>query len=313
MAKKSKWKNRYWTETELWGMIDKEGNEVIPCKFDEINFFMHCGKGKDEDDSSYLMAHYGGWKTGKWGIIDFIGNWIVEPLFEGLGYDIYDDDLIIFYNADRGLSPDDLPEGIYSIKKKRVLFEPQFMDIDFYDDGSIKVEKYDEKLERNMVNIIDLSGKPKFELWYSSIWQRDNGNFYELSILDEFGNEKKSYIDNNGNNIFISLNSINIDDIFYSQNRILYKEDEKYGVMSFDGKKIILAKYSEIADFDNKYYIVKIGGKARYNDNGLYGLITYEGLVIIPIEYKNITMEKDILICENDEGTTLYRFEEKQS
>lgn len=55
-----KWDNkynqgRYWTEEELWGAIDKEGKEVIPCVFDEIVCFYDC--------TDVFMAHYGGWKN----------------------------------------------------------------------------------------------------------------------------------------------------------------------------------------------------------------------------------------------------------
>lgn len=59
-----KWDNEYnqglyWTEEELWGAIDKDGNEVIPFIFDEIKHFC--------DRSDMFMVHYGGWKDGKWG------------------------------------------------------------------------------------------------------------------------------------------------------------------------------------------------------------------------------------------------------
>ena len=76
-----KWDNkynsgRYWTEEEMWGAIDKEGNEVIPFIFDEIKHF------GDVDD--VFMAHYGGWKDGHWGVIDNQGNWLAEPIFEDI-------------------------------------------------------------------------------------------------------------------------------------------------------------------------------------------------------------------------------------
>jgi len=257
------------------------------------------------------MAHYGGWKIGKWGIIDYKGNWVVEPVFEDLGYDIYDDDLIIFYIEDKWSAPDEVPEGIYSIKQKKVIFEPQFMGIDFYDDGSIKVEKYDEKLERNVVNIIDLSGKPKFNQWYDSIWPRRDGKYYEVSIIDKDGEKLQGIIDKTGKNIIPCENNYGYPGIMLSSKRVRYLENGKFGVKNLSGNIIMLARYSEITVFHDKYYQIKIGGEANKNDEGLFGLMTLDGKLIIPVEYTNITMNKNILICKNDEGTTLYRFEEK--
>ena len=60
-TKDKKWNNecntgKYWREEELWGMIDKNGNEIIPCQFDEIKYFTF------NNNTPYLQAHYGGWE-----------------------------------------------------------------------------------------------------------------------------------------------------------------------------------------------------------------------------------------------------------
>ncbi|MCL1991554.1 MAG: WG repeat-containing protein, partial [Spirochaetes bacterium] len=65
-------------------MINKTGKEIIPCKFDEIKYFMNHGTEEAESSeeygaSSYLMAHFGGWQNGNWGVIDYSGNWVVPP------------------------------------------------------------------------------------------------------------------------------------------------------------------------------------------------------------------------------------------
>lgn len=74
-----KWDNkynqgRYWTEEELWGAIDKDGNEVIPFIFDEIKHFF--------DRSDMFMVHYGGWKDGHWGVVDCKGNPVTKYVYE---------------------------------------------------------------------------------------------------------------------------------------------------------------------------------------------------------------------------------------
>ncbi|MBP5469687.1 MAG: WG repeat-containing protein, partial [Candidatus Riflebacteria bacterium] len=160
-------KGRYWTEMELWGAIDKDGNEVIPFIFDEVKYF------NDYDEA--LIVHYGGWEKGKWGVIDRTGKWLAEPIFEDIDYD-YFDGMFAFYKEDKW-SDDDVPLGIYDIKQQKVLFEPQFLDVDFLEDGWFKVEVYDEKLGRKIEKIIDKNGKEKFYSNYSYIfdWNRNEG------------------------------------------------------------------------------------------------------------------------------------------
>jgi hypothetical protein len=53
-------------------------------------------------------VHYGGWKEGKWGIIDYSGEWVVEPMFEDLGYKT-SDDYVAFLNEDKWSDPDEIP------------------------------------------------------------------------------------------------------------------------------------------------------------------------------------------------------------
>ena len=176
-----KWVNeyntgRYWTEEELWGAIDKTGKEVIPCMFDEIKNFW--------DTTEVFMAHYGGWKTGKWGVISRTGEWLVEPIFEDLGYE-YKDGLFAFYQEDKWSDPDNVLVGVYDLKQHKVILKPQFFDVDFIEDGYLKVEVYDKKLKRRIEKIIDFQGKEVFPSIYSSIygWREP----YEVVIRDENG------------------------------------------------------------------------------------------------------------------------------
>lgn len=142
----------------MWGAIDKEGNEVIPFIFDEIKHFW--------DTEDVFIAHYGGWDNGHWGVIDNRGNWLAEPIFEDIDCE-YKNGLFAFYKEDRW--DDDVPLGIYDTKQKKVIFEPQFLDVSFIDDDWIKVEVFDDELGRNVEKIIDINGKERFHSIYSSI------------------------------------------------------------------------------------------------------------------------------------------------
>lgn len=46
----------YWCENEQWGVIDKTGKEVVPCRFDEIFYI--------QDTDRYILCHEGGWQDG---------------------------------------------------------------------------------------------------------------------------------------------------------------------------------------------------------------------------------------------------------
>lgn len=284
-----KWDNehnqgRYWTEEEFWGGIDKNGNEVIPCIFDEIKHF--------NDDSDYYMAHFGGWKNGKWGVIDRHGKWVAEPIFEDIGYN-YKDGLFTFYPEDKWSGADDIPMGIYDIKQKKVLFEPQFLDINFMDDGDIEVEVYDEALGRNIEKIIDKTGKERFPSVYSSIysWREP----YEVVIRDKDG-DKHGLKDKEGNVILPCVYNVPWGGLHYKQKRIIFEQDGKQGLKDFEDNIIIPANYYEIYGIDNPLLTVRDGEKNNYKE----GLITHDGKVVIPAKYERISWTKDkkrIICC----------------
>ena len=276
-------KGRYWTEEELWGAIDKAGNTVIPFKFDEIKEFW------EVDD--VFMAHYGGWDEGHWGVIDIYGNWLADPIFEDIDYD-YRDGLFAFYKEDKW--GDDVPLGIYDIKHKKVIFEPQFSDVSFEDDGWIKVEVFDEELKRTIEKIIDINGNEKFHSIYSSISTYKNP--YEVTIRDGV-KDLRGLIDEYGKTILPCVNDALWNGLYFKEKRIIFTENEKCGIKDFDGNIIIPPKYYEIHGIGNALLTVRVGEK----DNWKEGLITQDGRVVLPAEYDRITSCKDnYYVCQHD-------------
>ena len=283
-----KWDNEYkkgcyWTETELWGAIDIDGNEVIPFIFDEISFF--------DDFNEIFKVHYGGWEKGKWGVIDRTGKWLAEPVFEYIGPEFFDG-MFSFSYID---SDDDGPLGIYDIKQQKVMFEPQFSDVGLYDDGSIEVEVFDENLGRRIEKIIDKNGKEKFHSEYSFIfgWWKNNEEI-EVIIREKDG-DKVGLIDRNGKILYPCEKNIKY--FNYEKRLIVFKDNDKLGLKDFDGKTIIPPVYSEIYYLDKDFYTVEIREEANRRE----GLVTSEGKVIVPIEFENIRRLKDgkhILCCK---------------
>lgn len=270
-----KWDNKnnsdkYWTEQELWGAIDKTGHEIIPCIFDEIKTFA--------DTNDVFMAHYGGWDNGKWGVIDRKGEWVAEPTFDDFGYE-YRDGLITFYASDKW--DDDVPLGIYDLKQKRVLFEPQFFDVDFCDDGWINVEVFDETLDRRVEKLIDRTGKERFKSEYTSIytWKIP----YEVMIRDENG-ARHGLIDTDGNVILPCKFDVAWNGISHEKRLMIVKEAGRQGLRDFEGNEVIPADYYELHGLHRPLLTTRVGEKDNYKE----GLISYDGKTVIPAEYERI-------------------------
>lgn len=290
-----KWNNkfnsgRYWTETELWGGIDKNGNEVIPFIFDEIKEFWA--------DDGVFMAHYGGWENGKWGVIDSQGKWLADPIFEDIDYS-YKDGLFAFYNSDKWSDGSLL--GIYDINQQQVVLEPQFEDVSFMDDGWIEVELFDKVLGRNVEKIIDIYGNEKFPSNYSSIytWRKP----YEVVIRDKDG-DRHGLINEDGTEVLPCKYDVVWRGISYEQKVIVYKENEKCGIKDFDGNILVEPKYYELRGIDNPLLIVRVGDKDNYKE----GMITRNGTEVIPAIYHSIRwINKEYFVCCGNEGCEMHR------
>lgn len=297
-----KWDNkynqgRYWTEEELWGAIDKDGNEVIPFIFDEIKHFF--------DRTDMFMAHYGGWKDGHWGVIDNKGAWLAEPIFEGLSYESWED-LIVFYAEDPDATGDDLPMGIYDLTQKKVLFEPQFLDVDFCSNGDMEVEVFDQELGRTIEKIIDRTGKERFKSVYSSIYTWKDP--YEVVIRDKDG-DKHGLIDKRGNVILPCIYETPWDGIMHEQKRIRFEENGKQGIKDYDGNIIVPAIYLEIYGRTQPFLTVRSGNPDNYEGYASAdgevsvtsdqkaehkeGLITPDGKIVLPTRYERIGWCRD--------------------
>lgn len=275
-----KWNNnynsgRYWTEEELWGAIDRNGKEVIPFVFDEIKSFW--------DVADVYMAHFGGWDNGKWGVIDKNGNWVAEPIFEDIDYE-YLDGMFAFYAEDKW--NDDVSLGIYDIKQKKVLFEPQFFDVDFMYDGNIKVEIFDESLNRNIEKIINRNGEELFPSVYSSIYTLREP--YEVVIRDENGS-RHGLIDKKGNVILPCKYNLPLNGIYYDKKLVVFEHDKKQGLVDFDDNILVPAIYRGIYGLSNPLLTVCEGDK----DSRLEGLIKHTGDKVIEPKYEQISWGKD--------------------
>lgn len=207
----------YRSEEELWGGIDKTGREVIPCIFDEIEHLL----GR----SDAYLAHIGGWENGRWGVIDRTGNWLAEPVFDGFVHE-YRDGLIAFYAKNKPYNSKTVSMGIYDLENNKVLFEPQFINVNFLDDGGIAVEVFEEALGRPITKIIDRDGKARFPSVYSSIYPW--GEYYEVAIRDG-GERLRGLIDKSGRVLVPCKYRVAPDGFLHDRRRFILKRTGKWG------------------------------------------------------------------------------------
>lgn len=291
-------KGRYWTETELWGAIDATGQEVIPCIFDEIDTYY--------DEPNVFKAHYGGWKEGKWGIIDSKGNWLVEPTFSSLGYE-YFDGLFDFYSEDSiddGLA--DVPMGVYDIRQKKVILEPIYTDISFLKNGLIRVELFDEKLGRNITKIIDRDGNEKFPSIYTSIYGEEAP--YEVTINQD-GKRLYGLIGEDGKEILPCKYESTYSGVHIKEKRIVVKNDGKEMVYDFEDNIVVPPVYDEVSGFRYPLLTVALESECGVKK---YGLISHSGKEIIAPRFKRISWCRDGgIICVDEDGCTYMKYSDK--
>lgn len=200
--------------------------------------------------------------------------------FKDLSYE-YKDGLFAFYESD---SWDDPPMGIYDLREKRVLFAPQFRDVVFLEDGYIKVEVMDDALGRPMDKIIDRDGNETFPSEYTYIWTWKEP--WEVHIRDDAGS-RDGRITPDGQVVLPC--KYDTHEISYKTKRMVFRENGKESVMSFDDRVMIPAIYQEIYGLEKPLLIVKVGDEGQTME----GVVTQEGEEVVPAAYESIQWNRD--------------------
>ena len=104
---------------------------------------------------------------------------------------------------------------------------------------------------------------------------------YKVKVLNEKGEELyKKY-----NNIQAIPVEITDDGIPFEKTVLKYKQSDKYGLISLDGKKVTNAIYDQISAINYKE------GMLLVKKDEKCGVINIKGKVLIPIEYETITVD----------------------
>ncbi len=104
---------------------------------------------------------------------------------------------------------------------------------------------------------------------------------YETKVL----NDKKEQVITGYSNIQAIPANSTADGIPFENTVLRYKRDDKYGLISLEGKEITEAIYEEISSVTYKE------GMLLVKQDGKYGVININGKVVIKPEYDNITVD----------------------
>lgn len=303
VVKKNRECNKNRAEKQLWGVIDKNGNEIIPCIYDEIREIINDDDTLCED---YYQVHVGGLEKGKWAIIDRNGIFVTEPVFEDAVYSYYKG-LYTFKNKTSELT------GIYDLNEKKVLFEPQFDEVTFLDNGNILVTSFNKDFGYKVAKVIDKTGKEVFKSEYTSI---DTSNKPWMAIKESENSIIYNLIDENGNildgNEFSEkiLTPYWYHPINFETRTYIYSENNKFGLKKFNGEIIVPAQYEKIHNFikDRHFYYYEA---KKYSDKK--GLMKYDGTIVLNPQYEYIgVLDDNKIIALHKNGTEIYSYEFKK-
>ena len=144
----------------------------------------------------------------------------------------------------------------------------------------------------NKYGVIDKSGNEIIKPQYDII-QIPNPEKPVFICMKNYNSKTDEYVseifNEKGEEIFTDfyrVEGINIaeptDEIFYQKEVLKYKENGKYGLVDFEGKKITKAKYDDIQSLEYKEGMILVKEKNKY------GIINIKGQKIIDSKFDKI-------------------------
>lgn len=269
-----------------FGIIDKTGKELVPCIFDEIQLICDMGLDNKVNWDDKYSAHAGGWKNGKWGIIDCKGNWFVEPIFENCVDWVRGN--IIEIHTDKTVK-------FYDIKSKKYIFEHPNATLCF-EEGWFKIKEFDKHSGREICKFVDCNGKEIFPSKYSYIGPDFSGR---REVYIDGPNKKQphkgrkyGFIDTNGKEIMPCVYE-EIDANWHHKpyDIFVFSENNKWGISDFNQNVLLKPQYDMVIPWPS------FGLANAYQDfahkKEKIGVITIRGNAVLPIRYKSISLHEN--------------------
>lgn len=254
----------------IWyGVIDKQGNEVIPCRYELINDFC--------DDVAVVKGN-----NGKYGVVDIQGNEIAPCKFDFI--ENFSDGVAFVgkYVDNDNMS---LKFGVIDKQGKIIIpFNYDVIERDLIEGKFYKGVAVVGKMNDNYCGwgVINKQGKEMIPCAFRDI------NITEDIAIFVDGNNTYGAVDLQRKIIVAAPTKYGYIGHFKNGYATIRKEDHfgsyYYGVINKDGKEIVPCKYKSVGEFENGYAIIEniIDGKRGT------GLIDSLGRELLPCIYKNI-------------------------
>lgn len=278
-------------QNELFGVIDRSGNTIVPAQYDEIKIpnpekaIFICYKNDSievlNENNEKILTQYEKVEpirlknivsdlmyeksvlkyseNGKYGLIDYSGKKITKP--------IYDEIDSLTYKEGEMLVKQNEKYGVINMNGYEII-EPSY--------DSISVDRY-----------------------YTNENQYKNAG-YIISNTTEEG-YRYGYIDKSG--------SIITEPQYNELSRITQIDDNNnaYLICAKNGQYGVLKNKEEI--LENEYQSInydEFNGLLVLEKSKKYGVSTLDGKIIVPLQYNQIDITGIYLYAQNDQGTTIY-------
>lgn len=251
---------RYVDGKLLWGVIDLNGTEVIPCIYPGA----YCRWG---EAVAFQREDYG-----PYGLMDFDGNVLLEPMFDYI--EAYDPKHRLVTAGD---NEDAL--GVYSLELGKMIIASEYDNID-YDDHIISCEVAWTCKER----YFDYDGKELLFPEYDSVYESDG-------ILKVWKNGKSGAIDWDGKIIVppVLENGMDYHFQYYKKGLLVTGERKLQGLSKVDGTIILPTKFSSVSMHEKLVIASK-----RTDSNWCIcdSLFTAEGVCLLEGPYRHISIDE---------------------
>lgn len=242
-----------------YGFIDKHGSEVIPCIYDEADYFFHDGLvcvGKGEEFSR------------EYGFIDKQGKEVIPCIYFNYCRGTIDlGDQSTNHHFSEGLCRVGLDEELGFLDKDgNVVIPFQYDYAGNFHEGLAWVEI------KGKSSFIDKQGNEVIPCIYDGA-----GNFHEgLACVGK--DEKWGFIDKQGNEVIPCIYNAGKPECFdFHEGLVCVEKDEKWGYIDKDGNVVIPFQFDYADNFSDGLALVNKGNK--------YGFIDKQGNEVTPCVY----------------------------
>lgn len=266
-----------------YGLIDVNGNVVMPCIYDRLGRFSEEGSqygfidytGKvivpDEECLAYVVIN------GKYGCIDASGN-IVVPCQYG--------DMLSFHNGLSAVSNSNDKYAFINVAGE-VVIPYEYDYASYYSEGFVAVKKGEK------YGFIDTNNNPITEFIY------DNYGAFNEGLASVALNKKWGFINTTGE-LVIPCEYDAVD--FYTEGMAGVELNDKWGFINTTGELVIPCEYDAVDWFCDGFATVYVDDKS--------GAIDTNGTIVIPCEYDSVACGEGYFAMVKDGKLTIISCEE---